>query len=174
MLKVNQIDKKSIVYVDEAGIDNREDYPYGYGVKGKRLPGMKSGRRTERVSWIAAINQEKMFAPLTFVGSCNRDLFENWLEHCLLPKLQPGQVIIVDNATFHKSVYVEELVAKQGCEIWYLPPYSPDFNKIERWWFVLKNWIRQRLKEFKNFRDCVDAAFIIQSSSFSLVVKDML
>ena len=41
MLKLNQIDKKSIVYVDEAGIDNREDYPYGYGVKGKRLPGMK-------------------------------------------------------------------------------------------------------------------------------------
>ena len=77
-----QIDKKSIVYVDEAGIDNREDYPYGYGVKGKRLPGMESGKRTERVSWIAAINQEQMLAPLTFVGSCNRDLFENWLEHC--------------------------------------------------------------------------------------------
>lgn len=66
----------------------------------------------------------------------------------------------MDNATFHKSVYIEELVAKAKCEIWYLPPYSPDFNKIERWWFVLKNWIRQRLKEFKNFRDCVDAAFI--------------
>ncbi|WP_287281239.1 MULTISPECIES: IS630 family transposase, partial [unclassified Okeania] len=159
-LKLNQIDKKNIVYVDEAGIDNREDYPYGYGVKGKRVPGMKSGKRIERVSWIAAINQSKMFAPLTFTGSCNRDLFENWLENCLLPKLQPGQVIILDNATFHKSVYIEELVAKQGCEIWYLPPYSPDFNKIERWWFVLKNWIKQRLKKFDNFRDCVDAAFM--------------
>ncbi len=74
--------------------------------------------------------------------------------------LKPGQVIILDNATFHKSIYIEELVAKQECEIWYLPPYSPDFNKIERWWFVLKNWIRQRLKEFENFRDCVDAAFM--------------
>ncbi len=46
---MNQIDKKNIVYVDEAGIDNREDYPYGYGIKGKRVPGMKSGKRTERV-----------------------------------------------------------------------------------------------------------------------------
>lgn len=174
MLKLNQIDNKSIVYVDEAGIDNREDYSYDYGVKGKRLPGMKLGKRTERVSWIAAINQEKMFASLTFIRSCNRDLFENWLEHCLLPKLHPGQVIIVDNATFHKSVDIEELVAKVKCEIWYLPPYSPDFNKIERWWFVLKNCIRPRLKEFKNFRDCVDAAFIIQSSSFFLGSKDML
>ena len=145
--------------VDEPRIDNREDYPYGYGVKGKRVPGMQSGKRTERISWIAAINQSKMFTPLTFTGSCNRDLFENWLENCLLPKLKPGQVIIFA-ITFHKSIYIEELVAKKGCEIWYLPPISPDFNKIERWWFVLKNWIRQRLKKFSNFRDCVDAAFM--------------
>ncbi|WP_242049457.1 MULTISPECIES: transposase, partial [unclassified Leptolyngbya] len=38
-------------------------------------------------------------------------------------------------------------------------PYSPDLNKIERWWFVLKNWMRQRWDEFETFRDCVDAAF---------------
>jgi len=151
--------------VDEPRIDNREDYPYGYGVKGKRVPGMQSGKRTERISWIAAINQSKMFTPLTFTGSCNRDLFENWLENCLLPKLKPGQVIIFA-ITFHKSIYIEELVAKKGCEIWYLPPISPDFNKIERWWFVLKNWIRQRLKKFSNFRDCVDAAFMENSPVF--------
>ncbi|ABG53532.1 hypothetical protein Tery_4556 [Trichodesmium erythraeum IMS101] len=64
-----------------------------------------------------------------------------------IPKLQPGQVIILDNTTFHKSVYIEELVAKQRCEIWYLPPYSPDFNKIERWWFVLKNDLQTKTEE---------------------------
>ena len=82
------------------------------------------------------------------------------MENCLLPKLNPGQVIILDNVNFHKSIYIEELVAKRGFEISYLPPESPDFNKIEPWWFVLKNWIRQRLKEFNNFRNCVDAAFM--------------
>ena len=51
------------------------------------VPGMKSGKRTERVSWIAAINQSKMFAPLTFTGSCNRDLLENWLENCSHTKI---------------------------------------------------------------------------------------
>ena len=45
------------------------------------------------------------------------------------------------------------------CEIWYLPPYSPDFNKIECWWFVFKNWMRQWWDEFDSFRECVDAAF---------------
>jgi transposase len=61
-----------------------------------------SGKRTERVSWIAALKQEKLFAPITFSGSCNRDLFETWLEQSLLPQLQPGDVIVIDNASFHR------------------------------------------------------------------------
>jgi transposase len=82
-----------------------------------------------------------------------------WLEEYLLPKLQPGSVIVIDNASFHRSQVIDERVAQAGCEIWYLPPYSPDLNKIERWWSVLKNWMRQRINEFDSFRDCVDAAF---------------
>jgi transposase len=150
---------KQIVYVDEAGIDNREDYPYGYCKVGQRFQAFKCGKRTERISWIAALEQGKLIAPLTFAGACNRDLFEMWLEECLLPKLQPGCVIVIDNASFHRSQVIDELVAQAGCEIWYLPPYSPDLNKIERWWSVLKNWMRQRINEFDSFRDCVDAAF---------------
>jgi transposase len=153
--------RHQIVYVDEAGIDNRDDYPYGYCEVGKRFYAFKSGRRTERVSWIAALKESTLFAPITFAGSCNRDLFELWLEQCLLPQLQPGDVIVIDNASFHHGQAIEEMVAQAGCEIWYLPPYSPDLNKIEHWWFVLKNWMRQRWSEFDSFRNCVDAAFKI-------------
>lgn len=96
---------------------------------------------------------------MTFEGSCNRDWFELWLTECLLPQLQPGDVIVIDNASFHHAQSIEERVAEAGCELWYLPPYSPDLNKIERWWFVLKNWMRQRWDEFDSFRECVDAAF---------------
>ena len=96
---------------------------------------------------------------MTFVGSCNRNLFEMWLEQCLLPQLQRGNVIVIDNASFHHSQAIDEIVAEAGCELWYLPPYSPDLNKIEHWWFVLKNWMRQRWNEFDSFHDCVDAAF---------------
>lgn len=122
-----------IVYVDEAGIDNRDDYPYGYCEVGKRFYALKPGKRTERVSWIAALRQGKVFAPMTFVGSCNRNLFEMWLEQCLIPQLRPGDVIVIDNATFHHSQTIDEIVAEAGCELWYLPPYSPDLNKIEHW-----------------------------------------
>jgi transposase len=148
-----------IVYVDEAGIDNRQEYPYGYCEVGQRFHALKSGKRTERVSWIAALQEGRLFAPMTFSGACNRDLFEMWLAECLLPQLKPGDVIVIDNASFHHAQSIEEMVATAACEIWYLPPYSPDLNKIEHWWFVLKNWMRQRWDEFESFRDCVDAAF---------------
>ncbi len=149
---------QQIVYVDEAGIDNRDDYPYGYCEVGQRFYALKSGKRTERVSWIAALKEKCLFAPMTFAGSCNRDLFEMWLEECLVPQLKPGDVIVIDNASFHHSHRIEEIVAKAECEIWYLPPYSPDLNKIEHWWFVLKNWMRQRWDEFESFRDCKDSS----------------
>ena len=122
-----------IVYVDEAGIDNRDDYPYGYCEVGKRFHALKSGRRTQRVSWIAALRQGKLFAPMSFAGSCNRDLFEMWLQESLLPQLQSGDVMIIDNASFHRSQAIDKIVVEAGCEVWYLPPYSPDLNKIEHW-----------------------------------------
>ena len=55
--------------IDEAGIDNRDDYPYGYCEIGKRFEALRSGRRTERVSWIAALKEKEIFAPMTFTGS---------------------------------------------------------------------------------------------------------
>ncbi len=101
----------------------------------------------------------KVFAPLTFEGSCNRDLFEAWLATCLIPKLNPGDIIILDNASFHKGETIREIVEEAGSELWYLPAYSPDLNKIENWWSVLKTWMKQRLREFESVQDCVDAAF---------------
>lgn len=93
------------------------------------------------------------------IGCCNRDLFEAWLSQSLIPQLEPGDIIIVDNATFHKGENIKEMVESAGCEIWYLPAYSPDLNKIENWWPVLKTWMKQMLPEFETVRECVDAAF---------------
>jgi transposase len=72
---------------------------------------------------------------------------------------QRGDIIIIDNASFHKGEYIREIIEPTGCEIWYLPPYSPDLNKIENWWAVLKIWMKHRLKEFETVRKCVEAAF---------------
>jgi len=62
-----------VVYVDAAGIDNREEYPYGSCKIGQRFQALKSGKRTQRVSWIAALQTGNLLAPMTLEGSCNRD-----------------------------------------------------------------------------------------------------
>ena len=111
------------------------------------------------MSWLSALKLGKLLAPLTFEGSCNRDLFEAWLRDCLIPQLEPGDVIIIDNASFHQGENLRKIVESASMEIWYLPPYSPNLNKIENWWAVLKTWMKQKLKEFETVRECVDAAF---------------
>lgn len=151
---------ENLLYIDESGIDNTEDYPYGYCRKGERFHSLKSGKKTQRVSMIAALNKEKIIAPLTFEGYCNKDVFEAWFEQFLTPILRSGQTVVLDNATFHKSKKIDNLAKGVGAEILYLPPYSPDFNEIEHQWFAIKNRARKNIPIFKSFRQAVDSAFL--------------
>ena len=112
-----------MVYVDESGMDSRADYGYGYAPKGERIYALKSGRRDGRINMIAACCNRQLLAPFTFAGSCNRAVFEMWLERCLIPELRPGQVLVVDNATFHKGGRIAQLLQEAGCQLWYLPPW---------------------------------------------------
>lgn len=148
--------KTTIVYVDEAGMDKRENYGYGSNEKGQRFEDLKSGRRQGRVNMIAALCNQQLLAPFTVEGSCNRSVFEIWLESCLIPILEPGQVVVMDNATFHKGGCIEQLILEAGCELWYLPAYSPDLNKIERCWSWLKSRIRKQLDQFDCLRNAME------------------
>lgn len=124
---------------------------------------LKSGKRSCRVSMISALCQGKLIAPLTFVGSCNRVVFEKWLGEQLLPELKPGQTVILDNATFHKSEKIRELIESSGCFLQYLPPYSPDLNEIEPHWFGIKNRVIKSVGSIEDFRERVDTAVRLKS-----------
>lgn len=155
--KLTTLAPEKIVYADEAGMDNREDYAYGYNERGQRFYALKPGRRQGRVNMIAARCLDKLIAPFTVEGSCNRTVFETWLKNCLLPVLQPGQILVIDNATFHKGGEIEDLLAQVGCRVLYLPPYSPDLNKIEKCWSWLKSRIRKCISDFDCLRDAMDS-----------------
>lgn len=129
-----KLELENIVCADESGMDGREGYDYGYSPTGDRLYDLKSGNREGRVNMIAALCNHQLLAPFTIKGACNRVVFETWLERCLIPKSKPGHVLVIDNTAFHKCGRIAEMVAATGCEIWYLPPYSPEFNRIERCW----------------------------------------
>lgn len=143
--KILDIDKNDLIYIDEAGIDDNESYPYGWSLKGSRAWSKKSGNRRTRINFIGALNGREFKAPFMFSGYCDSKVFETYVEKCLLPELSPGKIIILDNAAFHKSLRTRQLIEEAKCQLIFLPSYSPDLNPIEHEWFPIKNKIRQLL-----------------------------
>src|SRR5215216_124332 len=82
--------------------------------------------------------------PIAVVGSTTREVFEAYVERILLPTLRPGQIVVMDNLAAHKSERVRKLIeAQEGCELLFLPPYSPDFNPIEEAFSKVKGSLRK-------------------------------
>lgn len=108
---------------------------------------------------IAAQCKKVILAPLVFEGTANSELFNHWLENCLVPELRPGQVVVMDNYCIHKSVTTQKLIENAGCEILFLPPYSPDFNPIENYWAVIKSRIKKIKNQCEDFQQAINWAF---------------
>lgn len=146
--------------MDESGIDSNESYPYGWSEKGQRYYDIKPGKRRERLSIMAGLSSGKLIAPMVYQGYCTAQVIESWLEKWLLPQLKSGQVIIMDNAPFHNPRRIRELIEKAGCELLFLPTYSPDLNPIEHWWHKVKTAIRKELPKHEfDVNKAADAAF---------------
>ncbi len=159
MEQIKPYSKESLVYVDESGIDSYMHRPFGWAKRGKLVYGEISGKRYARESFVAAKCESKILAPFCYQGTCNTDLFNLWVENFLVPVLEPGQVVILDNATFHKSEKTKILIENAGCRLLFLPPYSPDLNPIEIFWANLKAKIRASISIFSTLSQAIDHAF---------------
>jgi len=95
------------------------------------------------VTLLASMSAEGMGPCLAVEGSTTREVFETYLERVLAPSLKAGQVVVMDNLSSHKGSRVKELVEERGCEILYLPPYSPDLNPIEEAFAKIKALLRR-------------------------------
>ena len=142
--EIKDIPEQSFVYIDESGIDLTICKDRGWGRKSEKLIGKKSGKYYERTNIIAGYVNHKSIAPMVFNGSCNTELFENWVAQFLIKELKSGQVVVMDNASFHKSQKTQELIESVGCRIIFLPPYSPDLNPIEHKWAQAKKLRRKK------------------------------
>ena len=110
------------------------------------------------------VNRETV-APLVFNGSCDTKLVLQWINESLVKELKPGQVVVMDNASFHRSNKIKELVESVGCKLLYLPAYSPDLNPIEKFWANMKRWIRSNIDSFENLLDALFNFFSIPNTS---------
>lgn len=123
----------------------------GWAPRGKRCHAQKKAERKTRYNITAALNCNILFAPFIFVGYSTKVVYETYIERVLVPVLRPGQVLIIDNARFHKSKKIIELIESVGCRIIFLPPYSPDFNPIEHFWAAVKSRIRRTAETVNDF-----------------------
>ena len=130
-----------------------------WGQIGCKLIGKVTGKRLKRTNIIAGLCGKEVVAPMIFQGSCNTELFVVWVKQQLIPSLKKGQVVIMDNASFHKSPKIKEAIEAAGCRVIYLPPYSPDLNPIETFWANMKKWIQYNIPIISNTWDAIQKFF---------------
>jgi transposase len=106
---------------------------------------------------IAALCLGGAIAGAVVKGPMDGDVFLAWMREALLPSLRLGQIVVMDNLPVHKRPAVRQMLEVAGCELWLLPPYSPDFNPIEMMWSKVKQLIRG--KEPRTFDALAHAVF---------------
>jgi transposase len=138
-----QIDAERLVFVDEMGTNVSLSPLYAWSPRGQRAYGSAPRNWGKNLTLLASITREGLGECLAVEGSTTREVFETYLEQVLAPTLVAGQVVVMDNLSAHKGGRVKEIIEGRGCELLYLPPYSPDFNPIEQAFSKVKGLLRR-------------------------------
>ena len=126
------IGAERFVFVDECSTNTSLRPPYAWSRRGERAPCSAPRNRGKNVTLLSSMTLSGMGPSVAVEGATTRVVFEAYVEEALVPSLSPGQVVVMDNLSAHKGTRVRELVEERGCELLYLPTYSPDLNPIEQ------------------------------------------
>jgi transposase len=138
-----QLDARQLIVIDECGSNIGLTPLYARAPKGQRASGSAPRNRGKNTTLIAALTLEGMGESMIIEGAANTVAFERYIEEILAPSLIAGQIVIMDNLAAHKGKKVEQLIQDQGCQLLFLPAYSPDFSPIEETFSKLKNFLRR-------------------------------
>jgi transposase len=136
------VDAASLVFLDETSTHTSLTRTRARAPRGERAPGVVPRNHGPNVSCLAALTPTGIIAPLAIEGAVDSGVFVPWLREWLLPRLAPGTTIVLDNLSVHKHADVRPAVEAAGCQVRYLPAYSPDFNPIELVFAKLKAHLR--------------------------------
>jgi transposase len=132
-----------LVFVDEMGTNTSLTPRYAWSRRGERAHARVPRNWGANVTLLASMSVRGMGACLAVEGPTTKAVFEAYLQRALAPSLRPGQVVVMDNLSSHKGSRVRELVEARGCELIYLPAYSPDLNPIEEAFAKIKALLRK-------------------------------
>jgi transposase len=130
------------IFLDECGVATDLIRRYGRSPRGTRLRDHTPCSHWETHTVIAGLRLRGLDAPAVFDGPIDNPTFLAYVEQVLVPTLQPGDVVVMDNLAAHKQPAVRTAIERVGAHVRYLPPYSPDFNPIEQAFAKLKAFLR--------------------------------
>ena len=137
------IDSAKLVFVDETGTRTSMTRLRGRAPRGQRLIGKTPHGHWKLTTFIAALRQDRITAPMVIDGPINGEIFLAYVLTFLLPTLSKGDIVVMDNLPVHKVAGVVQAIEAVGARVLYLPPYSPDLNPIEQMFAKLKALLRK-------------------------------
>lgn len=137
------VNPAALVFVDESGTNLAMTARYGRAPRGQRVIGVVPRNHGPNTTLIAAMSPDGVLTAMTLPGAMDRDAFDVFVDRLLVPALRPGQTVIWDNLSVHKSAKAIAAIEAAGCQVVFLPPYSPDFAPIEQAFGKLKTFLRR-------------------------------
>jgi transposase len=138
-----RIDPRRLIFIDETWTKTNMAPIRGWGARGKRLLGKVPHGHWRTMTFIAALRVDRIDAPCVFDGPIDGKSFRAYVEQVLVPTLEPGDIVVMDNLGSHKSGAVRAAIRAAGARLFFLPPYSPDLNPIEQVFAKLKAHLRK-------------------------------
>ncbi len=130
------------MFLDESGAKTNMTRLRGRAPRGRRLHAAAPSGRWQSTTMISSIRLDGTTACMHLSGAADTAAFVTYIEQVLCPTLKPGDIVVMDNLSVHKSPEVQRLVQAVGAEVRFLPAYSPDLNPIEKMWSKIKNSLR--------------------------------
>jgi transposase len=142
-MEVGWLDPGRLVFVDEMGTHTSLAPLYAYAPVGKRAFFEIPRNRGKNTTLLSSLHSRGMGTSMAVEEATTKEIFEAYIEGFLAPTLKPGQLVVMDNLGAHRPKRVRELIEGRGCELLYLPPYSPDLNPIEEAFSRVKYILRK-------------------------------
>jgi transposase len=136
------LDPARLIFLDESGAKTNLTRLCGRALKGQRVHASTPRGRWQTTTMMSSIGLDGTTACMALEGTTDTESFRAYVEAVLVPTLRPGDLVVMDNLSPHKSDPTLALIAQAGAQVLFLPPYSPDLNPIEKMWSKVKALLR--------------------------------
>jgi transposase len=140
-----KLDVNRLVFIDESGMRRAEIPRYGYAPRGKKAYGKEGYKAGKLITMIGAMATNGLRAFVNIEATTTGEVFREFVIQHLVQSLRPGDCVVMDNLRAHKDRRATEAITGAGASVMFIPPYSPDWNPIEKLWSKVKAIVRRQI-----------------------------